>query len=311
MSVSNIPAEKIPDETKSDLCSVGGPGLDWWRLLTGAQGIFGVITMMNLKIFHTPLMQKLIFIPFGTLEEAIMPLYAIQRHEIGNECFLLNNHNLASILAEKDSDIAELKTKVPAFCIILNLSGGQLFPDERIAYEHAALLEIAEQYHFVSYESLPGMPEAETCLQKMLMRPWEGDVYWKERFSGACLDIIFLSGMDRVPSYWNLLAQAATSQGFSNNDLGLYIQPKQRSRVSHVEFNIPCDPANVNVIEKVKMFHQKASEQLLSAGAFFYRPYYRWAKMIYSRTGQVHETIRKLKNILDPGRILNPGKLNV
>jgi FAD/FMN-containing dehydrogenase len=49
----------------------------------------------------------------------------------------------------------------------------------------------------------------------------------------------------------------------------------------------------------------------MNAGAFFYRPYYDWAEMIYSRSGYTHETIKKLKKILDPNNTLNPGKLNL
>lgn len=307
MSVSTIPAERIPDETQSDLCSVGGPGIDWWRLLTGSQGIFGVITIMNIKILHASLMQKLILIPFKTLEEAIMPFYAIQRREIGNECFLLNHHNLACILAEEEREILELKSRLPAFCIVVNLSGGQLFPEERMAYEQEALDEIAQQYNFTPGEGLTGTPETNIRIQEMLKGPWKGDIYWKERFCGACLDIIFLSGLDRIPSYWNLLSQLAAAQGLSTENFGVYIQPKQRGRVSHVEFNLACDPES----ESSKIFHHKASEALMNAGAFFYRPYYNWSDMIYSRTGYVHETLKKLKEILDPHRTLNPGKMNL
>jgi hypothetical protein len=311
MSITTLPAEKIPDETASDLSSVGGPGLDWWRLLTGAQGTFGVVTIMNLKILHTPLVEKVIFIPFAELEAAIAPLYAIERREIGNECFLSNSHNLASILAEKDGDIPELKRRLPAFCIAVNLSGGQFYPEERIAYEEEALLEIGKQFAFTPSEGLPGLPEANMRFQEILRRPWEGETYWKERFSGACLDIIFLSGMDRIPSYWNLLAQVAAAEGLAMSDFGLYVQPRQRARVCHAEFSLPCNPGRESSVEKAKAFHRKATEALMTAGAFFYRPYYDWAETIYSRTGYVHEVIRTLKGILDPNRILNPGRLNL
>jgi FAD/FMN-containing dehydrogenase len=128
---------------------------------------------------------------------------------------------------------------------------------------------------------------------------------------GGCLEVIFESGLDKVPSYWELFKQIASDYGIDTRELGLYIQPRQRARVCHVEFHIPCDPDSASKIENVKAFHKKASEAVMNAGAFFYRPYYGWADMIYSKSGYTHETIKKLKKILDPHRILNPGKLKL
>jgi FAD/FMN-containing dehydrogenase len=127
---------------------------------------------------------------------------------------------------------------------------------------------------------------------------------------GGCLEVVFESGLDKVPSYWELFKKIAGESGIDTKNLGLYIQPRQRARVCHVEFHIPCDPDS-DEIENVKTFHKKVSEAVMNAGAFFYRPYYDWAEMIYSRSGYTHETIKKLKKILDPNRTLNPGKLNL
>ncbi len=310
MAVDTMPAEEIPDKTKSDLCSVGGPGIDWWRMMTGCQGTFGVITIMNVKIFHKPLMQKLVFLPFNTLEDAVMPFYTIQRREIGHECFLLNGYNLAAILAESAEEIPVLARKLPPYCIVLNLWGGQFFPEDRIAYEEKAVAEIADQYKCAVTQGMAAIPAAGERLQSMLNGPWEGDVYWKERQMGGCLDMVFQNGLDKVPAYWNMFKQLAGESGLSTGDLGLYIQPRQRARVCHVEFNIPCDPASAG-IEKVKAFHKSASEAVMNAGAFFYRPYYDWTDMIYARSGYTFETIKKLKKIIDPNRTLNPGRINL
>ena len=309
MCVDTIPAEEIPDKTNSDLCSTGGPGIDWWRLLTGCQGAFGVITIMNVKIFHKPLLQKILFITFDTLEEAVMPFYTIQKREIGHECFLLNGYDLSAILAHSQSDIPGLGQKIPRYSIVLNLWGGQFFPEERIAYEEKAVGEIAEQFNIIAGERLDGIPEANLRFQKMLNRPWEGDVYWKERFSGGCLEVVMEAGLDKVPSYWKLFKQIAGEHGIDTRNLGLYIQPRQRARVCHVEFHIPCDPDDAGELAQVKTFHRAASEALINAGAYFYRPYYDWAHPIYARSGYTHEVIKKLKKILDPNSILNPGKL--
>jgi len=309
MCVDTIPAEEIPDKTNSDLCSTGGPGIDWWRLLTGCQGSFGVVTMMNVKIFHKPLLQKVRFIAFNSLEEAVRPFYAIQKREIGHECFLLNSYAMATIMAQGQEEIPGLAKKIPPYVLVLNLWGGQFFPEDRIAYEAMAVDEIAEQYNLAAGERLDGVSEANLRMQKMLTRPWEGDVYWKERLAGGCLELVIESGLDKVPSHWKLFKGMAAEHAIDTRHLGLYIQPRQRARVCHVEFHIPGDPDSAAEAAPVKAFQRAAFEGLINAGAFFYRPYYDWAQTIYTRSGYTHEVIKKLKKILDPNLILNPGKL--
>ncbi|MCX8043680.1 MAG: FAD-binding oxidoreductase [Desulfobacterota bacterium] len=311
MAVDPMPPEEIPDKTYSDLCSVGGPGVDWWRLMTGTQGTFGVITIMNAKIFHKPLLQKVVLIPFDNLDDLVKPLYTIQHREIGHECFVLNNYNLACIFADNDAEIPELARRLPPFCIVLNLWGGQFFPEERLAYEEKAVNEIAEQYQFAIRQGLPGVPDANIRFENMLTSPWEGDVYWKDRYRGACLELVFESGLDEVPAYWKLFTQLAGEAGMDVKMLGIYIQPRQRCRVCHVEFHIPCDAAETEAQMQTKQFHRYAAEAVMNAGAFFYRPYYDWADMIYSRAGYTHEVIKKIKKILDPHHTLNPGRLGL
>lgn len=311
MSIESMPAEEIPDKTKSDLCSIGGPGIDWWRLMTGNQGIYGVSTIMNVKIFHKPLLQKVVFIPFKKLEDAVLPFYAIQHREIGHECFILDAHSMASILAGADGDIAKLAAKLPPYCIVLNLWGGQFFPEDRIAYEEKAVHEIAEQYQCEASETLPSVPDGNVRLQNMLTGPWEGDVYWKDRQFGGCLDIVFAAGMDKIPGYWDRFNELAGEFGIDTKNLGLYIQPRQRARVCHVEFCIPCNPEDAKNIEAVKKFQRKSFEVLLNSGAFFYRPYYDWAETIFARSGYTFETIKRIKKILDPNNTLNPGKMKL
>ncbi|MCP4716347.1 MAG: FAD-binding oxidoreductase [Deltaproteobacteria bacterium] len=311
MCVDSMPAEEIPEKTKSDLCSIGGPGLDWWRLLTGCQGTFSVGTIMNVKIFHKPLLQKIVFLPFDNLEDAVKPYYKMMHREIGHECFLLNGYDLAAILAENDEDIAALASKMPNYCIVMNLWGGQFFPEERLAFEEKAVYEIADQFGCTVSDGLKALPDANVRLQNMLNGPWEGDVHWKERQKGGCLEMVFHSGLDKIPGYWELLKNVAGEYGIDVRELGLYIQPRQRARVCHVEIQIPCDPEDAASIDNVKAFHRKAFETLLNAGALFYRPYYDWADAIYARSGYTFETIKKLKNIIDPNHTLNPGKIGL
>ena len=70
------------------------------RLWTGAQGTLGIMTKMNIKVEYLPTKRKMVLFQFDSFPEAIEPLRMIQRKEIGHECFLINNFNLAALLCK-------------------------------------------------------------------------------------------------------------------------------------------------------------------------------------------------------------------
>jgi len=305
----SLKPEEVPDKTHSDLCNAMGPGIDWWRLLTGSEGIFGIVTTMNFKMVPLPTRQKVFFFPFKTIEELIEPAYLILRREIGNECFILNNHNLASILAEKEDEIVTLRENLPPFCLIICLDAGEWYPDEKIAYQEKALQDICQQCYCAHTAALPPIAEADKKITGMLSQPWEDGVYWKFRYRGGCWDIPLLTPLDRAPTFINIVREVAAESGYPFEDIGIYLQPKQRGRVYHLEFDLPVDRGSTKESEKVKTFLYEAAQRLLNSGAFIHRPYGSLADMVFSRTGNLHSTLRKIKGILDPNNVMNPGKL--
>ena len=56
-----------------------------------AQGTLGVITKLVVKVEHLSKVNRIFFIPFNKLEDAIEPIRRIQRRELGLESFLLKN----------------------------------------------------------------------------------------------------------------------------------------------------------------------------------------------------------------------------
>jgi FAD/FMN-containing dehydrogenase len=265
---------------------------------------------MNLKIFLIPKLRRLFFLPFAKIEDAVEPMYRLQRREIGNECFILNNHDLALILAEDKGEIERLKKVLPPYLIVIVLDAGECYPEEKMEYQKEALLELGKEFSVEPSTTLPHVPEAETRLLNLIDQPWAGDGYWKFRSKGAGVSIFFLTPLRRAPEFIHLMHEKAAKYDYPASDLGIYIQPKQRTHAFHLEIGLSFNPEDQAEKERIRALYEEASEALINTGAFFYRPYGPWANMVYSRTGNLKPVLKKVKDLLDPANVMNPGKLS-
>jgi FAD/FMN-containing dehydrogenase len=83
----------------------------------------------------------------------------------------------------------------------------------------------------------------------------------------------------------------------------------ERARAIYCSYDLHCNSADGDECVRVNNLFDKASDVLIAMGAFFDRPYGRWAQMVYSRTGTYTEYLKRIKRELDPNNIMNPGKL--
>ena len=264
--------------------------------------------MFNMKTPPLPKREKAFFIPFQKIEKVIEPLYAMLRRMLGAECFLLNRFNLACILAKKwPGDFKALKKMLPPFALILCLSGGKILPKEKIDYQEADLREIARQCKVKLKTDLPGAEGKKgIALLNMLRSPWEKEPYWKERFKESCCDIFFYITLDRLPYFTKLVNKIAPQKGYDTREIGFYLQPLEGGRACYLEFNFPWNREDK---KKIYDLYLNLSRCLVNEGAFFGRPYGQWSELIYNRNSALTATLRNLKRILDPNKIMNPGKL--
>jgi FAD/FMN-containing dehydrogenase len=158
-------------------------------------------------------------------------------------------------------------------------------------------------------ESLPGVQEAEKTIAERLYQPWNNGSYWKFRARGASQEIFFLTPLKRAPEFLATLKTCAAEHDYPTGQIGLYLQPKQWGRAFHMELSLPYNPEAAAERQTVERLYLQASGALIDQGAFFYRIYDAWAAPVYARTGQLHTTLKKIKKILDPRDILNPGRL--
>jgi len=280
------------------------------RIFLGAQGTLGVVTWANLKAEWLPSMDKVYFIACECSEEVVEPVYRIQRRMMGNECLVLNNYDLAAILANSDtSDFYSLRQSLPPYTIIICLSGLHRLPAEKIAYEEEALHEVARELHITPEHTVSGIPGLADTIAGMLRTPWPQETYWRHRHQGGCAEIFFHTTLERAPEFAAAIAATAAAHGYPSDDIGVYLQPIERARACFCRFAFPYDPEDATETDRVREIHQDASETVMAMGGLFSTPYGPWADMVYGRSATYTSTMKIVKNAFDPGHILNPGKL--
>lgn len=289
-------------KTKADLVGPDGPGImNFNRLFQGAQGRLGIVTWVNVKAETLPTTQKLFFIPCGTPEEAVGTMCGIQRRMIGNECFALNGHHLASILCEDwQDDFTKLKKDLPPWTVILCLAAGHRLPERKMEYQEEALEEILKESGLALEEELAGRGSG---LLELFQGPWTKEPYWKHGLLGDSLDIFFVTTRNKVSQCESSFHRVLEEHGLAAGDVGTYIQPLEYARAFHVEFSIPVRPGS-HQVEMLTSLSRKAVAEVSGQGGFFSRPHGIWAEEVFKLCPSNTAAQMKMKKILDKNNIM-------
>lgn len=287
--------------------SPSGPGqIDFYRLVSAAQGSMGIVTWASIKCQVLPQAHKLFMVPASKLEDLIDPAYKILRFRFGEEFLLLNRANLASILGNGTDNIRSLKEKLPPWVLVVGVTGGSVLPGERVEFQEKDIREMVQQFGLQLLPAVPGARGDE--LLEVLLQP-SREPYWKHAYKGGCQDIFFITTMDKTPYFLGTMYSLMEEIGYPSSDAGVYLQPVHQGTSCHCEFNLPFDPGNEMETARMKQLFSQASEKLMNQGAFFSRPYGIWANLAFNRDAQTTRTLKKLKDVFDPNHIMNPGKL--
>ncbi len=290
-----------------------GPGIDFYRFVQGAQGTMGVVTWLNLKIESIPKIDKVFLAPVNDLAYAQDFLYRVLPRRVGQECLLLNNVDLAAIVAEKwPGDFENLRANLPPWTLVLVVSGLLRRPEEKIAYEENFLNHVIrnEFRKMELADNLPGVPGIGRKLLTMLRKPWPAEkTYWKNIWKNGSQSLFFIARPNTTPLFVDIVKRIAPQYGYPVNDIGIYIQPIEHNRACHMEFTFFYDPANAAERTKIGNLYRNVATSLLNQGAFFSRPYGELATMMYERASGYTMALKRLKKVFDPKNIMNPGNL--
>ncbi len=284
-----------------------GPGqVDFARLVQGSQGTMGIVTWATIKCEALPKLQKPFLVGSGGFEKLAEFIYRLLWLKLGDECLVLNNSNLAAILSQEPKEYNRIRDALPQWLLFFCLAGYEYFPEERVEYQEKEAAEAAQRLGLEPVEAISGVSAEE--LLGMLGKPSE-EPCWKLRRRGASQDIFFLTTLDRVPKFVEVMYRIAEQRKYSFSDIGIYVQPMVQGTSCHCEFSLFYDPQNKDETSGIQELYTQASKALMEAGAFFSRPYGALADMAYRRDGETVAALRKVKSVLDPNNIMNPGKL--
>jgi FAD/FMN-containing dehydrogenase len=224
-----------------------------------------------------------------------------------NECFILNNTDLAAIFAKKwPKDFQALKDALPTWILFYNVAGYEYLPEERVSTYINGITDITQRLGIEAVKAAGAISANE--ILKTVQQPCE-EPYWKLRYKGACEDVFFLTINDKLEGLIGAMFDLVKKVGYPSSDVGVYVQPIVQGTGVHCEFNLFYDPSNAGEAKRVKDLAAAAVDTLMAQGAFFSRPYGESTGFIMNRDAASLAVLNKLKKMFDPNRVMNPGKV--
>jgi len=278
-----------------------------YRVIQGAQGTMGIVTWASLRCELLPGLEEPFLVGSSQIDKLFELIHWLIRLRLVNECFVLNNANLAAILAKKwPDDYQDLRDALPHWMLFFSIAGYDYMPEKRVSYQIKDMMDITQR---AGVEPVQGMGRASANeVLKVVHQPSE-EPYWKLRHRGACHDIFFVTVYNKLPGLIGAMYDMADEAGYPASDMGVYLQPIVQGTNLHCEFNLFYDPESPRESERVRELSASAIKKLMDRGAYFSRPYGESTSVIMNRDAATVAALRRVKMILDPDNVMNPGKL--
>jgi FAD/FMN-containing dehydrogenase len=276
------------------------------RMLQAAQGTLGIVTWASARCELVPDREQPYFLASHDVAKLLEAAHWLIRLRLGNELLILNKVDVAALCAADDREYAKLVAKLPQWVLFFNLGAYKYFPDMRMEGQIQDTRELVQRLSLETVQNVGGIGAGEFL--EAVRRP-SGEPYWKLRRGGGVQDIFFVTTYARIPGQIRAMTEAAEAAGYPAGKMGIYLQPIVQGTNCHVEFNLFYDPGDADETDVVRALATSTIGLLMSAGAFFSRPFGEATHQIMNRDAASVEALKKFKAIVDPAGILNPGKL--
>ena len=287
--------------------AAGPSSLSWYRIIQGSQGTMGIATWASARCELLPVLEEPSFVAADDITKLLEMTHWLIRLRLVNECFILNNANLALIMTKDgEDDYRELRDSLPRWVLFYNIAAYDYLPDERMAGQVKDVAELAGRVGVTPVNEIAGIAAVDFLSD--IKQPC-ADPYWKIRRKGACQEIFPLTVFDDLQRMIDSVDDTANTSGYPVSEIGVYLQPIVQGINWHCEFDLFYDNVNPEESANVRTLSDKVVHNLISQGAFFSRPYGISARTIMNRDAASVAIFKKVKAVVDPDNIMNPGKL--
>ncbi|MDI9619243.1 MAG: FAD-linked oxidase C-terminal domain-containing protein [Candidatus Nezhaarchaeota archaeon] len=272
-----------------------------------AQGTIGIVTWASIRCRAMPEVRKALLIPSDDLARLIELTYKLTWRRLGDALFILNNCNLACIVGRSSREALELLESLPQWLLFISIEPSGYYAEKKAeVYED----ELSKWCRTFGVEPKPVISTVSADDVMTLTSEQSEEQYWKLKLKGGVQELFFITTMDKVQEFVQIMRNVAGTHGYSTKDMGVYVQPIMQGSSCHCEFDLYYDPQDPTSVETIRKVFYDGARALVRAGAFFARPYGPLRDITYPYIAAPAIILqRKLKAIFDPNNIMNPGKL--
>lgn len=261
-------------EEMADWKEDGGPNLSKWYL--GADDIFGIVVRASIWVY--PRFEGRRFGAFGFQrpEPALGLLRNLPRKELPQECLVLDRRSFSARF------VGTVQDELPPWIL---LTGVEAFA-ELAEYQHRKIRDAALRDGGFEMD-----PDLTARAGNSLDRPW---------YATPERQTAFYTLFSRIPEFEAVLFRTISEAGLPPESAARTYVAHGLGRAVWCQYEV-CDGDGRGILEKLE-------RRLVPAGAYFDRPQGRLAEEIYGTVPAWLGHVRKIKNMMDPGRIFNPGR---